>query len=176
MLYGSYGTQNSLVTSISKFGPRKGQDQVKLGQVRSNFQIKIYLQRHAYLVHFCLRISKMSFALMYDNYKCHKMRYKSDVITLSCFFFAIAQPKIKILFWNLNAFCVCILMTYIPVFWYLEKFWISSAIIFWKKTKLWVLGAQNREMAQFQDSHFAERSILRHLAFFDCVLLQNWTL
>ena len=95
MLYGSYGTQNSLVTSISKFGPRKGQDQVKLGQVRSNFQIKIYLQRHAYLVHFCLRTSKMSFALMYDNYKCHKMRYKSDVITISCFFFCHCTAKNK---------------------------------------------------------------------------------
>ena len=32
-------TQNSMVTFISKFGPRKGQCQVKLGQIGSNFQI-----------------------------------------------------------------------------------------------------------------------------------------
>ena len=38
MFYGSFGTQNSMVTFIFEFDPRKGHLQVKLGQIRSNFK------------------------------------------------------------------------------------------------------------------------------------------
>ena len=54
-------TQNSMVTFIFKFDPRKSQLQVKLGQIRSNFKIQIFLHEYAYLVQFWLRIPKMSF-------------------------------------------------------------------------------------------------------------------
>ena len=40
-----FGTQNSIVTFISKFGPRKGQYQVNIDQIRSNFQIQNFLAR-----------------------------------------------------------------------------------------------------------------------------------
>ena len=49
----------------------------------------------------------MSFILMYNNYKCHKMHFKNMTSSsLPVFFFlAIAQPKTKILLWN----SVCLL-------------------------------------------------------------------
>ena len=40
---------------------RKGQGQANLGQ------ISFFLQKHAYLVQFCLRIPKTSFIFMHDN-------------------------------------------------------------------------------------------------------------
>ena len=40
MFYGLFGTQNSMVTFISKFDQTKGELQVKLGQFRSNFKIR----------------------------------------------------------------------------------------------------------------------------------------
>ena len=39
-------------------------------------------KKHAYVIQFCLRIQKMSF-FMYDNYKCQKRRFKSDVTTFT---------------------------------------------------------------------------------------------
>ena len=36
-------------------------------------------------------------------------------------------------------------------------------------------GGQNRKISKIRDSRFLERSILRRLAFFDYVLLQNWS-
>ena len=59
MCHWSFGTQNSMVTSISKFDSRKGQCQVELGQIRSSFQIPNLLTKNAYPVQFCLRIPKM---------------------------------------------------------------------------------------------------------------------
>ena len=40
MFYGSFGTQNSMLTCTIKFDLRKGQLQVKLGQIKSNFKIR----------------------------------------------------------------------------------------------------------------------------------------
>ena len=40
MFYGSFGTQNSMVAFVFKFDPMKGQLQVKLCQIRSNFKIQ----------------------------------------------------------------------------------------------------------------------------------------
>ena len=47
MFYGSFGTQNSMVTFIFKFDLRKSHFHVKLDQI-SNF--KNFLQKHTYLV------------------------------------------------------------------------------------------------------------------------------
>ena len=38
-----FRTHNSMVTLFSEFGPRKGQCQVKLGQIRSNFLNQFFL-------------------------------------------------------------------------------------------------------------------------------------
>ena len=37
-------------------------------------------------------------------------------------------------------------------------------------------GSQNKKISKIRESHFVKRSILRRLEFFDCILLQNWTL
>ena len=89
MFDGSFGTQNAMVTFIFIFDPRKGQCQVKLGQIsrfKTGFQ-KLTVQ-------FFLRILKMSSILEYDKYTCPKLRFKSDVIRLSVFF-GLAKSKIK---------------------------------------------------------------------------------
>ena len=65
MLYGPFRTQKPMVTFIFKFGLRKGQCQVKLGQIRSNFQIQNFLTTNAHLVQFCHRIPKMYFVSTY---------------------------------------------------------------------------------------------------------------
>ena len=54
MFYGSFGTQNSMVTFIFKFDPRKGQLHVKLGQIRSNFKIQDFL------IEICLSCAHLS--------------------------------------------------------------------------------------------------------------------
>ena len=55
------------VTFICKFDPRKGQLWVKLGQIRSNFEIKIFLTKHAYPAQIYLSVPKMTFVFIYDN-------------------------------------------------------------------------------------------------------------
>ena len=40
----SFGTQNLIVTFVFKYGPRKGQFQVKLGEIS---KFKIFLQEYA---------------------------------------------------------------------------------------------------------------------------------
>ena len=53
-----------MVTLIFTFDLRSGQVQVKKGQI---LKIKIFFQKHTYLVQFLLTIPKMSFVLSYDN-------------------------------------------------------------------------------------------------------------
>ena len=61
MFYGSFGTQNSLVTVIFKFYQRKGQIPVKLDQIWSNFKIQNFLTQ------VCLSCAVLS----QDSKKCH---------------------------------------------------------------------------------------------------------
>ena len=65
MFYGSSGTDNSMVAFFfDKFGLRKDQCQAKLGHIRSNFEIQIFLtESRVYLAQFCFRIPKMSFVI-----------------------------------------------------------------------------------------------------------------
>ena len=91
MFYGSFGTQNSMVISISKFDPGKvnvRSDQVEKGQIS---KFKIYVQKHAYNSQFCLRVPKMLFILMCNNQKCHKLHFKK-----------VTSPPLPVLF------CHCI--------------------------------------------------------------------
>ena len=96
MFYGSFGTQNLMVTFIFKFYPSKGQLLAKLGQLRSNFKILNFLTKT------CLYCAD----LPQDSKKCHfyvqiempKIAFQiCDVITFTCFFLDIAQQKRKIL-------------------------------------------------------------------------------
>ena len=95
MFYGLSGTQKSIVTLISKFDPRKGQIQVKLGQIGSNFRIQSFLTK-----------TYLSYPVLSQDLKnviCFHVRQlempkiafqKSDVTVFILFSFA--RPKIKI--------------------------------------------------------------------------------
>ena len=117
MFYGSFRTQNQIVTFIFKFHPRKGQSQVKLGQVRLNFKI------HNFVTEICLSCavlyqdSKNVIYIYVQQLKMPKSAFKIyDVITFTCFL-AISQPKTKILLSNFVCMLlVCTSITYIPVF------------------------------------------------------------
>ena len=67
MLCGSFGTQNTMVAFIFRYDPRKGQYKVKLGQKGQILKVKIFFQKHAYVVQLCLRIPEMLFIFTYDN-------------------------------------------------------------------------------------------------------------
>ena len=100
-----------MVTLIFKFDPRKGQLQVKLGQIRSNFKIRNFLTK-IYLS--CADLSQDSKNVIYFYVRQLEMPknafQKCDVITFTCFL-AIAQAKTKILLWNF----VCVLFVCIPI-------------------------------------------------------------
>ena len=102
----SFGTQKTMVTSISKVEPRKGQVPVRLGQIRPNFEIQKFLTKTwlSYLV-----LSQDSTNEIYSYVRQIEIPIiaflKSDVITFTCFF-TIVQPNIKILLRNL----VCVLL------------------------------------------------------------------
>ena len=115
----SFGTQKTMVTSISKVEPRKGQVPVRLGQIRPNFEIQKFLTKTwlSYLV-----LSQDSTNEIYSYVRQIEIPIiaflKSDVITFTCFFLpTIAQPNIKILPRNLVCvLLVCILTMYFLVF------------------------------------------------------------
>ena len=100
---------------------------------------------------------------------------KYDVITFTCFF-AIAQSKTKTLLWNLVCMLsVCTSIKYV-LFLFLDKFEILVFIgNYFQKFNFWILSVKIEKTSKIQDSHFVKRLILRRLAFFDCVLLQNLT-
>ena len=75
--YGSFWTQKTMVTFISKFDPSKGQYQVKLGSIRPNFKIQNFP------THTCLSYSVLSqhpkkcySFFMYVSWKCQKLHFK----------------------------------------------------------------------------------------------------
>ena len=100
--------QNTTVSFIFRFDPIKGQYKVKLGQI---CKIKMILQKHAYLIQFCPRIPKniiSSYVWQLEMPKIAIQKVKASPVGTS--FFAIAQPKIKILLWNFV--CVSFLFSF----------------------------------------------------------------
>ena len=83
-----------MVVFIFRVDPRKGQYEVKLGQIKSNFQIKISLQKHAYLVQFRLWIHSKNVIYFYvGQLEIPKIAFrKSDVITFTRVL-TTSQPK-----------------------------------------------------------------------------------
>ena len=67
MFYGSFGTRNSMVTLIFKIDQRKGQLQVKLSQIRSNFKLQSFITKICPSCAVLSRDSKTKFIFMYDN-------------------------------------------------------------------------------------------------------------
>ena len=156
-----------------KFDQRKGQLLVKLGQIRSNLKIQNFLTLICLYWADFSPDSKNAIYFYVWQLEMPKIAFqKCDVITLPVFL-AFAQPKKDIAL----KFCMCVVCMYLDhiysaFFGWLKKFdFISS--YFWKIDILnfW---DQNRKISKIRDSHFVELSILRRLAFFDCVLPQNW--
>ena len=144
MFYGSFGTQNSMVTFISKFDLRECQCQVKLGQFRLNFQIRNLLttclscpdlsQKFKNVLHFHVR-----------HLKWQALRFINVTSSLLPGFLVTEHPKIKALLSNFAYLLfVCILTTYIPVFGYLSFFSFIGNYI--KKARFWVFGVKIKKI------------------------------
>ena len=114
MFYGSIGTQNSIVTFMFKFDPRKGKLQIKLGQIRSNFEIQYFLTK------ICLSCAVLS----QDSNKCYLFlcrttrnarNYikKCDVVTFTFFGGLLHSQKQRHCFEVLYACCLYVLLSYI---------------------------------------------------------------
>ena len=144
---------------------------VKLGQIS---KFKIFLQKYAYLVQICLRIPKMSFIL------CTAIRNTQKIISkmwhhhLCLFFFGHCTAKNKDIALKFCMSVVCMYLNHIYSS-FLDNLKISDFIgnCFWK-IKILNFGGHNGKISQIRDSHFVERSILHRVAFFNCILLQNW--
>ena len=150
MFYGSFGTQNSMVSFNFKLDPRKGQVHVKLGQIRSNFKITIFLHNMLIL---CSFVSGFQ--------KCHLLLCTAITNAKACIsnmwrhhlyiFLAIAQPK-KL--WNfVCVLFVCISIRYIPIFW--DKWRIldyKGNYIF--ENRNFEFGGQNKITSKIWYSHF----------------------
>ena len=78
MFYGSFGTQNQMMAFVFKFGLRKGQCQVKIGQNRSNFQMHYFITKTCLscLVYYFSGFQRCYMFFAYDNYKCQKLRFQ----------------------------------------------------------------------------------------------------
>ena len=118
MFYESFGTQNWMLTFVCKFDPRKGQCQVRLGQIKSNFQVlnftkktclscPVLPQKYTDVINFYVRQLEMT-----------NVAFAKCDVTFTCFFFfAIVQSKTKILLSNyVRLLLVCFLVTRFPFF------------------------------------------------------------
>ena len=173
MFYGSFGTHNSMVTFIFKFDHREGQLQVKLGQI-SEFKVFFY-KKCAYLVQFCLRIPKYYLLL------CQPIRNTKNCISktwrrhLYLFFFGHCTAKNKDIALKFCMRVVCMYHDHIYSD-FLDKLksldFTGNLFLRNWNNEFW---GQNLKISEIRDSHIVERSILRRLAFLNCVLLPNWT-
>ena len=116
-----------MVTLMFKFYSRKGKLQVKLGQIRSNFQIQNFLTKVCYLVEFCLRIPKKCHFLCTrignaKNYFFKNYFQKCYAITFTCFLGHCTAKNKDIALNFVYMLFVCTLITYIQVFGQLESF------------------------------------------------------
>ena len=113
MFYGSFGTQNSMVTFIFKFDPRKGQLQVKLGQIRSNFKIQNFLTK-VYL--FCAVLSQDSKNVTYfylRQLEMKKMHFKNVTSSPLPVFWPLHRQKQRYCLEILYACCLHVSLSHI---------------------------------------------------------------
>ena len=171
MFYGQFGTQNSRMTFIFKFYPID--EMSNSGQTRSN-KIKLQNSKFSYqnmpiMCSFIPGFPKSHYFYV-RQLEIPKNAFKTcDVILFTCFL-AITLPKTKILLWNLVCLFVCASITYIPFFitW---KFWINRQLFL--KNWNWKFSGPKSKHIINPRCHFVERLVLRHFAFFNCVLLQK---
>ena len=155
MLYGSFGIQNLVVTSISKFDPRKGKYHVKLGQIRSFFQIWKCAYKCMPILFRLFQDSKNTIHFYVRQLEMPKNAFQKLTSSPLHDCLEIAQPKIKILAWKFA--CVLfirILMMHIPVFWCLEYFEFCRQLLL-KDRNCWFLGS-NKKISKIWCCHFVE--------------------
>ena len=106
MRYGSFGTQNLMVILIFIFDPRKGQVQVKLGEIRSNIKIQKLLTK---IFLSCAELSQDAENVMYFYVRqlaMPKIAFQiCDVITFTCFW-PLHSQKQRYCFGSLYACCL----------------------------------------------------------------------
>ena len=123
----SFGMQNLMVTFIFRFGPRKGQFQVKLVQIRSNFQIQNFLTKTCLYCPVLPQDSKNVIYFHVWQLKMGKMCFKKWWHHLSLFWGnCSAQNKDTALKHFMPVAC----MYLYSVFFITWKFWILMEIIF----------------------------------------------
>ena len=157
-----------MVGFIFKFGLKKGQCQVKLGRIRSNFRIQNFVTKHAYRNQFCLSIPKMLFIFTQGNYKCQKLHVKKVTPSpLPVFFYHCIAKNNDIAF----KFVMCVLcrQAYNIYSGFLDNSKIFDFICIFLKNCNFEFRGSKLEKAKIRDSHFLERSILRFLTLLDCV-------
>ena len=74
MFFGSFGRQNLMVAFIFMFCLRKGQYQVKSGQIRSNFQIQNFLTEACLFFPVLSQDFKNVIYFTYSNKKAKKLK------------------------------------------------------------------------------------------------------
>ena len=160
-----------MVTFIFKLDPRKGQLHVKIGYIMSNFKIQNFPLQICLSCADLSQDSKNVICFYVRQLEMPKIAFqKCDVITFTWFSgHCTAKNKDIALKFCVRVF-VSIPSMYIQVFWITWKFRILQAIILKNKFEFW---GQNGEISKIRDRRFENRSILRHLVFFDGVLLQN---
>ena len=128
----SFGTQNSMVTFNFKFDPRKGQLQVTIGQIWSNFKIRNFITKACLSCAVSSQDSKNVIYFYLRHLEMPKIAFKKcDIIfTRFCGHCKTINKDIALKFCLL---VVCIQFDHIySIFGYLENFWILQAIIFEK--------------------------------------------
>ena len=165
MFYGPFGTQNSMVAIIFKLGHRKCQCQVKVGQIRSNFQIQNFITKMPILSSFVSGFQEC-YLFLRTTFKMPKTT--SQKVTASFLLFSPLQSK-KDMTLEFGMCVVCLQFYNIHSVLYSLKI-IFYRHLFLKNRNFEFRGSKSKNIKK-QDIHFLERSILRLLAFLDCVLL-----
>ena len=153
MFYGLFGTQNLMVTLILKFYPRKGQVEVKLGQIRSNFKIQNFLAK---ICLSCADVSQDSKNVIYFYVRQLEMPknafQKYDAITFT-WFFGHCTVKNKDISLKILHVC-CLYESLSHIFLFLDNLKISDfrGNYFWKK---WIFLTLGVKIEKYQNSEIA---------------------
>ena len=172
MYYGSFGTQNSMVTFIFKLHPRKGQLHVKIGYIMSNFKIQ----------NFPLQICLSCADLSQDSKKCHLFLCKTIRNAKNCIS-KMWRHYLHLVFWSLHSqkqrYCfeiLCACFCKYPEHVYsgvLDNMEISDFTgNYLKKNEIWILGSKWRNIKNPR-SPFWKSFNFTPFGVFDGVLLQN---
>ena len=124
--------------------PRKGQIQVKLGQIRSNFKIQNYLTKVCLLCSFVSGLPQNVIFYVRQIEIPNIASQKCDVITLFCFFFRPLHSQKRDIALKFCLHVVCMYSVhFIPFFGYLEKLGFYRQLFFEKKLLIWRSKSKN---------------------------------